>query len=190
MLKKKGIAVIVIRTFTVAILFVSSSICSFTAGSSQRYVMQFPAHNNVPLDVAHSTSRASSQHILYNVSFMEDGLPFGTNWSISIYDNGTGTLLTNNCSTTAVISFLLPNATYGYYKYIVTPIPGYVMSRGSYAESIFGVYGWCYGCFIGIDFQPAPSPSFSTSPLTLFLIILLVLVAEFAVLFSKGTRRK
>jgi hypothetical protein len=81
----------------------------------------------------------NTQITLNPVNFCENGLPPGTQWSVSVYDNLTHQTLINS-STSFWITFYLPNASYGSYYYKAGTVPGYVFLYNS-GQGPFGIYG-------------------------------------------------
>ena len=65
---------------------------------------------------------------LYNVTFVENGLPPGTNWSVTL--NGTTLSSTSNA-----ITFTEPNGTYSYY---IGSVSGYTVSPSSGSITVNG----------------------------------------------------
>ena len=67
----------------------------------------------------------------YSVTFVETGLPAGTNWSVRV--NGWGGVPVHEAqsSTTSTITFLLPNGTY---RYVVSEILGFVVNGSSFGH--------------------------------------------------------
>lgn len=117
--------------------------------------------------------------VLFNVSFVETGLPGGTAWSVSL--DGASPVL----ASAAVLNFSEPNATY---TFSVGAVAGYSVSPGNGSFSVTGRA-------IAIDVTYAASGAVaSTSPTLLAAVIgvgvILIIVVLVGVLFSMGRRGK
>ncbi len=152
---------------------------SFTIGAVPGYVSRVSTGSLTVRGGPLTVPVAFAPTVLFNVSFVEMGLPGGTAWSVSL--DGASPVL----GSTAMLNFSEPNATY---TFSVGTVAGYSASPGNGSFSVTGRA-------VAIDVTYATSGTgSSTSPTLLAAIIgvgvILFIVVLVGVLFFLGRRGK
>jgi hypothetical protein len=89
----------------------SYAIGNVTNGS--RLYVPTPASGNVTVNGSSATVDVTFSFVpLYTVSFVESGLPAGTNWSVSLWNNTTGWF--SNSSSNTTLNVTVPNGVYNF----------------------------------------------------------------------------
>jgi YVTN family beta-propeller protein len=167
----------------------SDSIRFFEANGTYPYVIgAVPGYNASPtsgnvtvdgLSAAVAVSFAPAAASVYAVSFVESGLPAGSEWSVSA-TSSVGHAPISSESTGTTIVLYLPNGTY---NLLAKGPPGYL---GMFSVSTLTVHGSAPRS-VAASFYPAPcacgeAPAPGTSFLPVYLIALSIAAAAFVVL--------